>query len=149
MCFAYITFIASCISRQIFKFPPCQADRHHNGFHCQKCAGMSGYSCWKLSLWGSVSEDTGVLLESILTSTLPAPDVYISVRQVPYICYQAGHLPTKVCIVKAMAFPVVMYGDESWNIKRAEHRRIDVFELWCWRRLLRVPWTARRQTSQS
>ena len=53
-------------------------------------------------------------------------------------------LPTKVPLVKAMGFPVVMYGCESWTIKKAEHRRIDGFELWCWRRLLRVPWTARR-----
>ena len=53
-------------------------------------------------------------------------------------------LPTKVCIVKAMVFPVVMYGCESWTIKKAEHQRIDAFELWCWRTLLRVPWTARR-----
>ena len=53
-------------------------------------------------------------------------------------------LPTKVCLVKAMVFPVVVYGCESWTIKKAEHRRIDAFELWCWRRLLRVPWTARR-----
>ena len=53
-------------------------------------------------------------------------------------------LPTKVHPVKAMVFPVVMYGCESWTIKKAECRRIDVFELWCWRRLLRVPWTARR-----
>ena len=53
-------------------------------------------------------------------------------------------LPTKVRLVKAMIFPVVMYGCESWTIKKAEHRRIDAFELWCWRRLLRVPWTARR-----
>ena len=53
-------------------------------------------------------------------------------------------LPTKVCLVKAMVFPVVMYGCESWTIKKAEHRRTDAFELWCWRRLLRVPWTARR-----
>ena len=53
-------------------------------------------------------------------------------------------LPTKVRLVKAMVFPVVMYGCESWTIKSAEHRRIDAFELWCWRRLLRVPWTARR-----
>ena len=52
--------------------------------------------------------------------------------------------PTKVCLVKAMVFPVVIYGCESWTIRKAEHRRIDVFELWCWRRLLRVPWTARR-----
>ena len=53
-------------------------------------------------------------------------------------------LPTKVCLVKAMVFPVVMYGCESWTIKEAECRRIDAFELWCWRRFLRVPWTARR-----
>ena len=53
-------------------------------------------------------------------------------------------LPTKVCLVKAIVFPVVMCGCESWTIKRAECRRIDAFELWCWRRLLRVPWTARR-----
>ena len=53
-------------------------------------------------------------------------------------------LPTKVRLVKAMVFPGVMYGCESWTIKKAEHRRIDAFELWCWRRLLRVPWTARR-----
>ena len=53
-------------------------------------------------------------------------------------------LPIKVHLVKAMVFPVVMYGCESWTIKKAEHHRIDVFELWCWRRLLRVPWTARR-----
>ena len=53
-------------------------------------------------------------------------------------------LPTKVHLVKAMVFPIVMYGCESWTIKKAEHQRIDAFELWCWRRLLRVPWTARR-----
>ena len=53
-------------------------------------------------------------------------------------------LPTKVCLVKVMVFPVVKYGCESWTIKKAEHQRIDAFELWCWRRLLRVPWTARR-----
>ena len=53
-------------------------------------------------------------------------------------------LPTKVRLVKAMVFPVVMYGCESWTIKKAKHRQIDVFELWCWRRLLRAPWAARR-----
>ena len=53
-------------------------------------------------------------------------------------------LSAKVCLVKAMVFPVVMYGYESWTVKKAEHWRIDAFELWCWRRLLRVPWTARR-----
>ena len=53
-------------------------------------------------------------------------------------------LPTKVCLVKAIVFPVVMYRCESWTIKKAEHQRIDAFKLWCWKRLLRVPWTARR-----
>ena len=53
-------------------------------------------------------------------------------------------LPTKVHLVKAVVFPVVMYGCESWTVKKAEHGRIDAFELWCWRRLLRVPWTTRR-----
>ena len=53
-------------------------------------------------------------------------------------------LPTKVCLVKAMVFPVVMYGCESWTIKKAERQRIDAFKLWCWRRFLRVPWTAKR-----
>ena len=58
-------------------------------------------------------------------------------------------LPTKVCLVNAMVSPVVMYGCESWTIKKAEHQRIDAFELWCWRRLLRVPWTARRSNRPS
>src|SRR5574337_979498 len=53
-------------------------------------------------------------------------------------------LPTKFCLVKAMVFPVIMYGCERWTVKKAKHQRIDAFELWCWRRLLRVPWTARR-----
>ena len=53
-------------------------------------------------------------------------------------------LPTKICLVKAIVFPVVLYGCESWTINKAERQRIDAFELWCWRRLLRVPWTARR-----
>ena len=56
-------------------------------------------------------------------------------------------LPTKVCVVKAVVFPVVMYGCESWTIQKAEFQRIDAFELWCWRRLLRVPWTARSNQS--
>ena len=58
-------------------------------------------------------------------------------------------LPTKVRLVKAMIFPVVMYGCESWTIKKAEHQRIDAFELWCWRRLLRVLWTARRSNQST
>ena len=62
---------------------------------------------------------------------------------------KAGTLPTKVRLVKAIVFPVVMYGYESWTVKKAEHRRIDAFELWCWRRLLRVPWTARRSNQST
>ena len=58
-------------------------------------------------------------------------------------------LPIKVRLVKAMVLPIVMYGCESWTMKKAESRRIDAFELWCWRRLLRVPWTAGNQSSQS
>ena len=58
-------------------------------------------------------------------------------------------LPTQICLVKAMVFPVVMYGCESWTVKQAECRRIDAFELWCWRRLLRVPWTARRSNQSN
>ena len=58
-------------------------------------------------------------------------------------------LLTKVHLVKAMVFPVVMYGHESWTVKKAEHQRIDAFELWCWRRLLRVPWTARRSNQST
>ena len=63
-------------------------------------------------------------------------DIIFKSRDIP--------LPTKVCLVKAMVFPVVMYGCESWTVKKAESWKIDAFELWCWRRLLRVPWTARR-----
>ena len=58
-------------------------------------------------------------------------------------------LPSKIHLVKAMVFPVVMYGCESWTIKKAEHQRIDAFELWCWRRLLRVPWTSRRSNQST
>ena len=61
-----------------------------------------------------------------------------------HIKKQRHYFANKGCLVKAMVFPVVMYGCESWTIKEAEHRRIDAFELWCWRRVLRVPWTARR-----
>ena len=68
--------------------------------------------------------------------------IYDQPRQ--YFKYRDTTLPTKACLVKAMVFPVVMYGCESWTIKKAEGQRIDAFELWCWRRLLRIPWTARR-----
>ena len=63
------------------------------------------------------------------------------IREFHGLCRIPWTIPTKVRIVKAMVFPVVMYGCESWTIKKAEHLRIDAFELWCWKRLLRVPWT--------
>ena len=62
----------------------------------------------------------------------------------PHIKNQRHYFATKVCIIKAMVFPVVIYGCESWTVKKAECQKIDAFELWCWRRLLRVPWSARR-----
>ena len=65
-------------------------------------------------------------------------------KSINFLALSFLYLSTKFCLVKAMVFPVVMYGCESWTIKKAEHWRIDVFELWCWRRLLRLPWTARR-----
>ena len=72
----------------------------------------------------------------------PWKESYDQPRQ--HIKKQRHSLPTKVHLVKAMVFPVVMYGCESWTVKKAEHQKIDAFELWCWRRLLRFPWTARR-----
>ena len=63
---------------------------------------------------------------------------------IQHIKKQRHYFATKVCLVKAMVYPVVMYGCESWSIKKAEHQRIDAFELWCWKRLLRVPWTTKR-----
>ena len=73
-------------------------------------------------------------------------DIFVSIWKIKLLLLKSGDitLPTKVCLVKAMVFPVVMYGCESWTMKKAEHQRIDAFELWCWRRLLRVPWTTRR-----
>ena len=69
------------------------------------------------------------------------PESVLKSRDIPLLI--------KVCIVKAMVFPGVIFGCESWTVKKAEHQRIDAFELWCWKRLLKVPWTARRLTSQS
>ena len=74
------------------------------------------------------------ILKSILTSILKSRDITF---------------PTKVHLIKVTVFPVVMYGCESWTIKKAEHQRIDAFKLWCWRRLLRVPWTARRSNQSN
>ena len=81
-----------------------------------------------------------------LKTFAPWKESYDKPRQ--YIKKKDITLPTKVCLVKTMVFPVVMYGCENWIIHKAEGQRIDAFELWCWRRLLRVPWTARR-TNQS
>ena len=78
-------------------------------------------------------------LKKILT---PCKESYDKPRQ--HIKKQRCYFATKVCIIKAMVFPVVMYGCESWTVKKAERRRIDAFELWCWRRLLKVTWTAKR-----
>ena len=75
---------------------------------------------------------------------LVVPVIYSSIEFVSILKSRDITLSTKVCLVKAVVFPVAMYGCESWTTKKAEHRRTDAFELWCWRRLLRVPWTARR-----
>ena len=86
--------------------------------------------------WGSKITEDGDCSHKIKRKTMTNLDSVLKSRDIT--------LPTKVCLVKAMVFPVVMYGCESWAIKKAEHQRIDTFELCCWRRLLRVPWTARR-----
>ena len=92
--------------------------------------------------WGSKITADGDCSHEIKRCLLPGRkvttnlDSILKTRNIP--------LPTKVCLVKAMVFPVVIYGCESWTVKKAEHQRIDAFELWCWRRLLRVPWTVRR-----
>ena len=95
-----------------------------NGNPNWKCKQLE-YIIWRPLLWKLLGRKVMTNLDSILKS-----------RDIT--------LPTKVCLVKALVFPVVTYGCESWTIKKAEHRRIDAFELWCWRRLLSVPWTARR-----
>ncbi|XDA74638.1 hypothetical protein R6Z07M_004851 [Ovis aries] len=89
-------------------------------------SGSSAFSKTSLNIWKFTVH---ILLKPGLDSILKCRDIT---------------LPTKVHLVKAMVFPVVMYGCKSWTVKKAEHQRIDAFELWCWRRLLRVPWTARR-----
>ena len=85
----------------------------------------------------------------IVTAAMKLKDAYVLGRKVmtnldSMLKSRDITLPTKVHLVKAMVFPVVIYGCESWTVKKAEHRRIDAFELWCWKRLLRFPWTARR-----
>ena len=92
--------------------------------------------------WGSKSTADGAYSHEIKTGLLLGRKVMTNLDSI--LKSRDITLPTKVHLVKAMVFPVVMYGCESWNIKKAEHQRIDAFELWCWRRLLRVSWTARR-----
>ena len=91
--------------------------------------GLQNHCRWWLQPWNKRHLLLGRKVMTNLDSILKSRDIT---------------LPTKVCLIKAMVFPVVMYGCESWTIKKAEHRRIDAFELWCWRRLLRVLWPARR-----
>ena len=92
--------------------------------------------------WGSKFTADGDSRHEIKRRLLPGRKVMTNLDSI--LKSRDITLPTKVRLVKAMVFPVVMYGCESWTGKKAEHRRIDAFELWCWRRLLRVPWTARR-----
>ena len=91
--------------------------------------GLQNHNRWWLQLWNK---------RHLLLGRKAVTNIYSNIYS------RNITLPTKVHLVKAMVVPVVMYGRESWTVKKAEHRRIDAFELWCWRRLLRVPWTARR-----
>ena len=102
--------------------------------------GNSGYSR-RLYSWAPTSLQM-VTAAMKLKDACSLKENYDQPRQ--HIKKQKHYLPTKVRLIKAMVFPVVMYGCESWTVKKAERRRIDAFELWCWRRLLRVPWTERR-----
>ena len=97
---------------------------------------------WQTIFLGSKITADGDCSHEIKRYLLLGEKSYDKSRQ--HIKKQRHYFSTKVCIVKAMVFPVVMYGYESWAKEKAEHQRIDAFELWCWRRLLRVPWTARR-----
>ncbi|WP_337899558.1 hypothetical protein, partial [Mesomycoplasma ovipneumoniae] len=97
---------------------------------------------WQALFWGAQKSLQMVTAAMKLKDACSLEESYDQPRQ--HIKKQRHYFANKVCLVKAMVFPVVMYGCESWTIKKAECRRIDAFELWCWRRLLRVPWTARR-----
>ena len=103
--------------------------------------GNSGNSDW-LYFWGSKITADGDCSHEIKRCLLLGKKVMTNLDSI--LKSRDITLPTKVYLVKAMDFPIVMYGCESWTIEKAEHWRIDAFELWCWRRLLRVPWTARR-----
>ena len=97
---------------------------------------------WQTLFWGSKITADGDCSQEIKRRLLHGRKVITNLDSI--LKSRDITLPAKVRLVKAMGFPVVMYGCESWTIKKAEHQRIDAFELWCWRRLLRVPWTARR-----
>ena len=99
------------------------------GKHWEQCQTISGAPKSLQMVTAAMKLKNACSLEEKLDSILKSRDIT---------------LPTKVHLIKAMVFPVVMYGCERWTIKKAEHRRTDAFELWCWRRLLGVPWTARR-----
>ena len=104
--------------------------------------GKQWKQCQTLFFWGSKITADGDCSHEIKRRSLLGRKVMTNLDS---ICKNRDvTLPTKVRLVKAIVFPVVMYGCEIWTVKKAEHRRIDAFELWCWRRLLRVPWTARR-----
>ena len=122
--------------------------------------------CWRRLLrvpWTARRSNQPILKEISPGCSLEGMMLKLKLKYFGHLMQRVGHdwatspsnifksrditLPTKVRLVKAMVFPVVMYGCESWTVKKAERRRIDAFELWCWRRLLRVPWTARRSTS--
>ena len=105
--------------------------------------GNSGNSGW-LYFWGSKITADGDCSHEIKTHLFLGKKVMTNLDSI--LKSRDITLPTKVCLVKTMVFPVVMVGCETWTIKNAEHWRIDAFELWCWRRLLRVPWTARRSS---
>ena len=101
------------------------------------------WETWFRSLdWDDPLEKGKATHSSILAWRIPWKKSYDQLRQ--HMKSRDITLPIKVHLITALVFPVVMYGCESWTIKKAEHRRIDAFELWCWRRLLRVPWTAKR-----
>ena len=104
--------------------------------------GKQWKQCQILFFWGSQITADGDCCHEIKRRLLLGRKVMTNLDSI--LKSRDITLPTKVCLVKAMVFLVVMYGCESWTVKKAEPRKIDAFELWCWRRLLRVPWTARR-----
>ena len=105
--------------------------------------GKQWKQCQTLLFWATKSLQM-VTAAMKLKDTYSLKENYDQPRQ--HIQKQRHYLPTKVHLVKVLVFPVVMYGCESWTVKKAEQQRTDAFELWCWRRLLRVPWTARRSS---